>query len=423
MNNWKLVIDRHATDRKQIATQDEARSNPEKARGFLNSLLNNDSMLQNYVNRAVLKRERIIILPEFFVFKYPKNDEHDEIYQQVAIGLEVNKLLPVCPNFVRTYGLFNLPMLKSRAKRTHPCCIVEKLNGISLDRFHRNRDFENMFPIFLQIFFAMAYAHREIGLTHYDLHAGNVNIIRLKDDIDITYPWGTVRTHYLAKIFDWGRSYCRSSPSDTSGDQLPLGRRIERLGIENHSNYFHDMFLVIDDCQDLSHDKEYRKFMDFFKLDFKLESHINMCNVAKSDYSWKKWLRLVLNCKYAENCFIANIISELEPGKMTYNDFIESLEYNMCRKLIVERIEIENHHVEKLKEAINFLTQRVSITQALNWIDLGAVQLSKEEDLLHLYLKIAEKSKSYELLPYYENMIEHYRSRLDKLLRMRSLAK
>jgi len=429
MEAWLSVIAEKQIVENETVSIEQARNNKDKLNSFLYSTLfqvenrigTMTPLLKHYINHSTLLKGRIIILPEFFVIKYPKNNDDREIYQQTAIGLVVNSLIKEYPNFVQTYGLFNLPQ-PSHPKFTPgdrrkylPCCVVEKIDGISLSRFQEGKSFKTLYPIFLQLWFAMRIAYQRFGLTHYDLHQGNVIITRCSQKQKIEYPWGIVETNYLAKIFDWGRSYCYV---EKDGNRISLGTQMKSIGVENMSNYFYDVFLSLEHSFTRGRDDvEMSKFLDFFNINFGQRTLQNIVQVAKQTYQWRKWLSLVASCPYAHHCFTPNIKSELNPTDPSYSDFLQ-INHNLSN--VVVRINLENRHADLIKQAKSFLTVDCPFSRVLAVISLEELPQSQEEKILVNFYRIAQLSKSIYLIPYYEQLLEHYRSRLDTLMRKRS---
>jgi serine/threonine protein kinase len=70
---------------------------------------------------------------------------------------------------------------------------------------------KELLNILAQIFASLIIAQEKAGFCHGDLHAGNVLVIRLKEEVEITYVIGkkkyTLKTNLIPKIIDYG--FCR----------------------------------------------------------------------------------------------------------------------------------------------------------------------------------------------------------------------
>ena len=72
----------------------------------------------------------------------------------------------------------------------------------------RTLEYDEIFLIYLQVLFALEMAHKACLFTHYDLHANNILIYHSQTAKVIGYPGrGSITTHYIPIIIDYGYSY------------------------------------------------------------------------------------------------------------------------------------------------------------------------------------------------------------------------
>jgi hypothetical protein len=137
----------------------------------------------------------------------------------------INKISSLSPVFVSTYGIYKktqpirgtstLSTLVRLGEDFSTACtesknlslLIQHIKGRPLYSylFHRNfveRDAANMFYMVYQ-----ALSTFSTIFTHYDLHAGNIMILKLSAPIEYVYEGVTFRSIYIPKIIDYGRSF------------------------------------------------------------------------------------------------------------------------------------------------------------------------------------------------------------------------
>lgn len=118
------------------------------------------------------------------VLKIPKSESTDEaslrknrLKHEAFIGLRViNKL--------RAQGIYNFPWTYSFHERQgKPFLLMEQIHGVTLVSLIRNSKVtrEELTSICNQLYCALTMAHDQFAFTHYDLHEGNVIIVKISD--------------------------------------------------------------------------------------------------------------------------------------------------------------------------------------------------------------------------------------------------
>ena len=141
---------------------------------------------------------------------------------EYLVGLEVNKLNPVIPNFIQTHGLFlirnpdydpNAEELGSYGEYI-PYLMIEKVMGEQIDKVFPKLTEQQLNHLMLQLVLLLQVSQNIIDFTHYDLHLGNILYVELPEPIVIHYRIGPnnnfdFSTNYLLKVIDYGYSHAR----------------------------------------------------------------------------------------------------------------------------------------------------------------------------------------------------------------------
>ena len=178
----------------------------------------------------------------------------DLLSHEAFIGLCLNQLRSIIPNFMHTYGMLSCPIAPTIPGRQSICgitsttssnkLIVENIRrGRNLYRytFANNSDYLN---IIIQIVNALNIAYKTFGFTHYDLHAGNVMIDTFAAPfyIPIYMPDGSVKylvTRNLVKIIDFG--FSRISVNNTVFHRFDM----QKYGITTEAYPMHDLHKIL----------------------------------------------------------------------------------------------------------------------------------------------------------------------------------
>lgn len=165
---------------------------------FLTQINQGKNLLADYKPFIVQDDTNIYEIYDFFLMKkYFQNSINNEILAHEAfVGHHLNTLRDEIPNFVWTYGYQNDSLF------------LEKLEGVPLmnvpDNFFSYRD---------QVYCALQMAYERFKFTHYDLHTGNIMIVKVSDTpFYIKYHFNN-QDHYvfcpgkIAVIIDFAQSY------------------------------------------------------------------------------------------------------------------------------------------------------------------------------------------------------------------------
>lgn len=149
------------------------------------------------------------------IIKTPKNiDSFTDILHEYIIGIyAINKLRILCPNFCYTFAIYNNNInLGNRI-------IIENINGDQLSEYLKSivdkpitQNLKNEFlKIFIQIILALEIAQESALFAHYDLHADNILLRRLDNDINLKYnifnkEYILKNIDVIATIIDFGHS-------------------------------------------------------------------------------------------------------------------------------------------------------------------------------------------------------------------------
>lgn len=342
--------------------------------------------LNQLLRAAFIKRNRILLLGNYLAVKFPDlKDLRDENVHEAAVGLQVNTIRKVLPNFVWTYGIIKChptsAMKDYSAKESYKCCITEKVNGVSFSLWGRRKSFRERFLIYVQLWLALAYANREIGFTHNDLHMGNAIIINLSDAITIDYEQTTIVTSELVKIIDFGRSFSYS----TDGTKTILGRPIPGQSIKLEPNYWYDAYFILRQSvhDEEKNDPEVKRFINFFGIHQTGKLYDDMRQIVQKKYDFNKWLDLIFNCPSGK--------ALLKRKQLTSAAHVSG-EKQLAVVKSVERIPLPpDFHFENLRQYLAVHDYKDT--------PLVQTQIAKNELRIKRLITIRDNLKSRELLP------------------------
>jgi serine/threonine protein kinase len=147
------------------------------------------------------------------------------LYEYI-IGLALNRLQDLTPNFMYTYaGIVcstndedeSISGLCEDEKNLDSIFFFEWVDGETLTKFLKNKGELNLkdkdiVDILSQIFFSLIIANNQFDFLHNDLHPDNILIEKLSNPIEIEYHLPNIskgvkiKTNYLVKIIDYGES-------------------------------------------------------------------------------------------------------------------------------------------------------------------------------------------------------------------------
>lgn len=399
--------------------------------------------LNQLLKTGLLKRNRIILLGDYLAVKYPDlDDSRDENVHEATVGLQVNTIRKILPNFVWTYGIIKcnpIPSMKGYdLNKKYDCCITEKVNGISFAMWGRRRSFREKFLVYVQLWLALAYANREIGFTHNDLHMGNAIVINLHDEISIEYEQTTIKTRELVKIIDFGRSFAYS----TDGTKTVLGRPIPGQSIRLVPNYWYDAYFIIQrSIQDEDkRDPEAKMFINFFGIQQTGKLYDDMRQIVQKKYDFNKWLDLIFNCPSGKSLLRRKHlpqpeVKEILPSARHVPDtikerislssdfyfeqlkkYLEDHDYRNTN-LVREQIVKNENRVKRLILLRDNLKNRDPLPSNLKILNPDDCPESKQEILVSSLEAIVIASNSIHVKKHLDFAIEKYRQRLDFLFK------
>jgi len=389
------------------------------------------SKLKDFIEEGINHRNRVIISNRFFALKFPDEEDegYDAIFQEIAVGLQVNKLRNACPNFVYTFGLCKTDppnsIRKNYRKQSYHCAVVEHINGENFSKMVGKKSFEDHYDIYLQVWLSLAFAQSQIGLTHYDLHTGNIIVITLSETIKIDYPWGSIHTDKLVKIIDWGRSF---SYGEYKNKRYTIGKLYPRLGIQIGPNYFYDCYLILKRSINRRKDDGMNDFFNFFEVEMS-SNHEDIIEISKKPYDWFTWHRLITTHPYAKRCFTAR--GEDLPNPLHFPRIELSEEYTFKElerylsdwrsgDYIIARKqrETEQRRLNVLRSGRKLLTNNSPLPIKLEKVNLNDYTQDTQEKIISSLNNIISENPSKELIEHFDYYIETILKRLDFLNRL-----
>lgn len=388
--------------------------------------------LKRLIDNGIDKQGRIIISDNFFVLKFPdeEDEDYDVIFQEVAIGLQVNKLRNLCPNFVYTFGLCKTSppssIRKGYRRQNYHCAVLEHVDGEVLSRVVDRRSFKDNYVIYLQIWLCLALAQSQIGLTHYDLHTGNVLVVNLGEYIQIEYPWGIIRTNKLVKIIDWGRSFAYG---EYNGKKITIGRAYSRLGIQVGPNYFYDCYLVLKRSLGRTRDSDLNQFVNFFGVNPNSSEHADLHEVSRRSYDWFKWYDLISNHSFARECFKKRELNLPDPLNLPRNGLPRDYTFKELERylndwrsedydLVRKQRDIEKNRLEEIRSMRKRLSTQNRLPVKLEKVNLNDYTQEMQEKILAALNNIVNQNPTRYLEEHLDYYIDTVLQRLDFLNRL-----
>lgn len=157
------------------------------------------------------------------ILKSSSQKAGDNLTYEYVVGSQyINRVNLHFPCFISTYGLYygnesNIQQLKLQRKVNYnTACMRNAQTSILIQDIHGavelidlvgNQDFvqDDLLPILYIIYHALSALSTQF--THYDLSPSNVIVLKLPEPIEYDYGDIRIRSHYLPKIIDYGRSF------------------------------------------------------------------------------------------------------------------------------------------------------------------------------------------------------------------------
>lgn len=163
--------------------------------------MNDNETVLRSMKKISTSSEGIIYRYKNIAVKRQRTPEHKgRIRHSHLVGVELNKISPKVPNFVRTYHITE--------KNGDVFSFQEFVSGITLERLLPSLSFEEFLGIFKQILIALEVAQKELSFCHYDLHLANVIVQKIVPFSYTVSLYGKNFTfksgNYLPIIIDFG---------------------------------------------------------------------------------------------------------------------------------------------------------------------------------------------------------------------------
>jgi len=187
----------------------------------------------------------------------------DSLKKEYLIGLQLNRLRNLVPNFPGTFAYFKG---SPQTKRIPPAgatktsadirfLVLEFLDGRSISP---RASFDHHCRHLLQVFTALDLANQELGFTHYNLHRGNVLCRPCEEPVIINYPDFRLETPFISVIIDFGRSFTNQEG----------GTKLESHSVYRKPNILHDIFLFLLSTLRKKYPKECQTLCRFYGLEY-----------------------------------------------------------------------------------------------------------------------------------------------------------
>lgn len=160
----------------------------------------------------VNKANKVMIAPNA-VFKASK----DQLYHEAFVGLYgTNQIRKTIPHFAFVFAAFRcgkpIGTAPCKGKKEYEYVVYENVhNSVPLAKYVQSCTSKEFIQIYLQVLYALWFAHQTLDFTHYDLHSGNVLVRYLPEVRNITMPskQGPVffNTNTIPTIIDYGFSH------------------------------------------------------------------------------------------------------------------------------------------------------------------------------------------------------------------------
>lgn len=161
---------------------------------------------------------------DLFVIKTTKVDDYVATLHEILVGLYINQLKELVPNFIYTYDGFYCSKPLTQGKKLISWCTYsndnKKDNHFYIENVKNSRTFRDIvsdlnldefLQIYLQIINALNVAYIKLDFTHYDLHNENVLVVEMDKIVSIPLYFNDktffINTKYVAYIIDFGNSY------------------------------------------------------------------------------------------------------------------------------------------------------------------------------------------------------------------------
>jgi hypothetical protein len=224
------------------------------------------------------------------IIKTPKDDickqEFLRVYQ---IGLLINKLSGIIPNFITTKKL-----------HTQNSISYEYIKGNTLEKLLPTLTFPEFLNIYIQLLFALEIAGREYNFTHYDLHYANVILKPIKTPFVYTIlldnkKYKITCSKYIPIIIDYGLSCIKN------GDKYIGNKYYKKYGIDVVPKSGIDMYKLLFYCYAKSNIEVQKNIKEIFNFYGTKDPYkIVLTPVQNLKYMTKEYLKKIYDSSVSD---------------------------------------------------------------------------------------------------------------------------
>ena len=353
------------------------------------------------------------------------NNYKEQIIHEAAIGVALNSLSNLTPNFMYFYGLLpcDLQINGDDIKQSNICNDIE-YPGYPVFEYIEGTTFEDAIDgkgkiklnrldivnILCQVLLSLAIASDEIKFTHYDLHHRNIMVVDLGQEKDILYQFdGSTfkwKTRYLAKIIDYGRSYAKFSDKEIVYNMFSY----EQSGFRAGPNHQYDFIQLATEIYDGNQDDKY----ELENILLKAINHLfvfDTRNVSLSDIRYKHVLPLDQQnmFKYSAisvfDYLITQYILSIEYMKdELISELMDDIPYNRIFKKSDKRL--SNICITNKKDKMNNVKRRVLSSLVKPNYSIKAAEFDGNP-LINAY-RLSTKEYINEVIQNYNDIVKQY---------------
>ena len=272
--------------------------------------------------------------------------KESDIYDLYISLYCTNQMKKYIPNFEFVFGGY----LYNKNYRL----IIEKYNGINLNKFIENITFDILLEIIMQVILSLMMINEKYNFKHYNCICDNINIIILDDYININYNDYYLQTKYLVKIQNFNQSFFQENNKKYGFINLNKFLNFyEEKNINDVQTFIIDLYLKLynlnklDLCQELNKIFNYTIEEYFLLNQYKeyTETELDFYNIiSKIQSLYKENINIFYNNICNNNLYLysysqANIIKQLENS--IYDDqkniflYFQSIIKNKKNKTII----------------------------------------------------------------------------------------
>jgi hypothetical protein len=203
--------------------------------------------------------------------------------------------------------------------------ITDYVDNISMKKFIEVSNRNDFYIILCQIVFCLYTSFKKIEFVHFDLHIGNI-IIEKKENTSISYDDITLKTNFIAKIYDYEYSHVVFKGTH-------IGVDIHEINVYNKNFWIHDIFKLFMSIYDivLKKRKDYRpaveKILSFFTKKMNEKIYLKFQNT--NYYLNLRYFDHTMNYDDFIFFFVKQILEPIKNNVILKNDILDIKNY-MC---------------------------------------------------------------------------------------------